>query len=56
LRARGLSDEEARQRIASQLPVEEKRKLATEVIDCSGTLEQTRRQVAALAAKLRRHA
>jgi|SRR5450432_3117303 dephospho-CoA kinase len=53
LRARGLSDDEARNRIASQLPVEEKRKLATEQIDCSGSLEDTRRQVETLAEKLK---
>ena len=51
---RGLSEAEARRRIAAQLPVEEKLRLATEKIDCSGSLEQTRRQVEALAAKLRR--
>jgi dephospho-CoA kinase len=56
LRARGLSDEEARNRIAAQLPVEEKLKLATERIDCSGSLEDTRAQVHALAEKLRRAA
>ncbi len=54
LLARGLSEEEARRRIAAQLPVEEKLRLATEKIDCSGSLEETRRQVEALAAKLRR--
>jgi dephospho-CoA kinase len=54
LRARGMSDEEARRRIASQLPVEEKLKLATEKIDCSGSLEETRRQVESLAEKIRR--
>jgi dephospho-CoA kinase len=53
LRARGLSDEEARRRIAAQLPVAEKLRYATEKIDCSGSLEDTRRQVEALAAKLR---
>jgi dephospho-CoA kinase len=53
LLARGLSEAAARRRIASQLPVAEKLKLATETIDCSGSLEQTRRQVGALAAKLR---
>ncbi len=52
--ARGLSEAEARRRIAAQLPVEEKLRLATEKIDCSGSLEQTRRQVEALATKLRR--
>jgi dephospho-CoA kinase len=54
LLARGLSDAEARRRIAAQLPVEEKLRLATEKIDCSGSLEETRRQVEALAGKLRR--
>jgi dephospho-CoA kinase len=53
LRARGLSDEEARRRIAAQLPVAEKLRYATEKIDCSGSIENTRRQVEALAAKLR---
>ena len=53
--ARGLNEAEARQRIAAQMPVEEKLRLATEKIDCSGTLDETRRQVDALAAKLRRH-
>jgi len=52
--ARGLTETEARRRIASQLPVEEKLSLATEKIDCSGSLDQTRRQVEALAFKLRR--
>ena len=54
LRARGFSDEDARRRIAAQLPVAEKLRHATEKIDCSGSLEATRAQVAALAAKLRR--
>jgi dephospho-CoA kinase len=54
LRARGLSDEEARRRIGMQLPVAEKLLLATEKIDCSRSLEETRRQVEALAVKLRR--
>jgi len=52
LRARGLSEEEARNRIASQLPVAEKLEAATEKIDCSGSLEDTRRQVEALAEKI----
>ena len=54
LLARGLSESEARRRIAAQLPVEEKLLLATEKIDCSGPLEETHGQVEALAAKLRR--
>ena len=51
--ARGLSEAEARRRISAQLPVEEKLRLATEKIDCSGSLEETRRQIEALAGKLR---
>jgi dephospho-CoA kinase len=54
LLSRGLSETEARRRIAAQLPVEEKLRLATAKIDCSGSLEETRRQVEALAFKLRR--
>ena len=53
LRARGLSEEEARSRIGSQLPAAEKLKLATEKIDCSGSMEDTHRQVVELAEKLR---
>jgi dephospho-CoA kinase len=52
--ARGLGEGEARRRIAAQLPVADKLRLATEKIDCSGSLEQTRLQVQALAGKLRR--
>jgi dephospho-CoA kinase len=54
LLARGLSEVEARRRIASQMPAEEKLKFATEKIDCSGLIEETRWQVEKLAAKLRR--
>jgi len=50
---RGLTIEQARQRIAAQMPVEEKRRRADTVIDCSGTLEHTRAQVIALFAKLK---
>jgi dephospho-CoA kinase len=53
LRARGFSDEDARRRIAAQMPVAEKLRYATERIDCSGSLEDTRKQVEALAIKLR---
>jgi dephospho-CoA kinase len=56
LRARGMSEIEAKRRIAAQMPVEEKLKYATETIDCSGTLEETRAQVRALAAKVRKKA
>jgi dephospho-CoA kinase len=50
---RGLSEPEARKRIAMQMPVQEKLALASEKIDCSGSLDETRGQVEELAAKLR---
>lgn len=53
LRARGLSEEEARRRIALQMPNEEKLKFATYTIDTSGTMPYTQEQVAALAKSLR---
>ena len=53
LRARGLTDEQIDQRIAAQMPLETKRKLADFEIDCSGTVEETRRQVEAIVAQLR---
>src|SRR5260370_21307316 len=43
----GLSVEEARQRIAAQMPLDEKRARADVVIDNSGSREKTRRQVEA---------
>jgi len=42
---RGLSEKEAQQRIAAQMPLDEKRKKADIVIDCSGSFEETERQV-----------
>ncbi len=42
---RGLTPEQAERRIASQMPMEEKRRLADDQIDCSGTLQETTRQV-----------
>lgn len=50
---RGLTLEQARQRIAAQMPIDEKRRRANVVIDCSGTLEHTRAQVIALFAMLK---
>lgn len=44
----GLDTGQAEQRLAAQLPLDEKRSRADEVIDNSGTPEQTRRQVEAL--------
>lgn len=40
--------EDAERRIAAQLPIEEKRQMASHVIDNSGSLERTRAQVKAL--------
>ena len=54
--ARGMSEAEARRRMAAQLPLEEKLKHATEKINCSGTLQETRGQVQAMAVKLRKRA
>jgi dephospho-CoA kinase len=53
LMERGMSEAEARQRIAAQMPAQEKLALAAEKIDCSGSMGETRSQVDALAAKLR---
>jgi dephospho-CoA kinase len=53
LAARGLSKEQGQRRIAAQMPVEEKKRLTDLVIDCSGPLEDTERQVAAVIEKLK---
>ena len=45
LEERGLAVEDARRRMAAQMPMEEKRRLANEQIDCSGSIEETKRQV-----------
>jgi dephospho-CoA kinase len=42
---RGVDEKRARSIIGSQMPIEEKRKLADHVIDNSGSLEATREQV-----------
>ena len=44
----GLSREEAQKRIDAQMPIASKRALAHAVIDSSGTIENTRRQIDAL--------
>jgi dephospho-CoA kinase len=44
----GASPAHAAERVAAQLPIEEKRKLADHLIDNSGSLENTERQVRAL--------
>lgn len=56
LLARGMDSAEIDRRLAAQMPLEEKRRLADEVIDTSGTLAKTRRQVERLAEKLKRMA
>jgi len=56
LRERGLSAEDAQRRIASQMPMDEKRRLADEAIDCSRSLEETEQQVERLSVKLRQAA
>jgi dephospho-CoA kinase len=43
--ARGVSEDRARAIVAAQMPIEEKRARAKHVIDNSGTLDETRRQV-----------
>ncbi len=50
----GLSRAEAERRIQSQMSADEKRRRADFVVDCSGTLEETRRHVEALYPKLQR--
>jgi dephospho-CoA kinase len=56
LQQRGLSAADAKLRIAAQMPLDEKRRLADEVIDCSRSIEETRRQVKAVIGKLREFA
>ena len=48
----GASREEAERRISSQMPADEKRRRADFVIDCSGSLEETRSQAEALYPRL----
>lgn len=56
LRERGMSLEDARRRIDAQMPIDEKRRLADEVIDCSGSLEETERQLDRAVERLKRFA
>jgi dephospho-CoA kinase len=50
----GASREDAERRLAAQMPAEEKRRRADYVLDCSGSREETRRQIAALYPELKR--
>ncbi len=53
---RAMSREQAELRIAAQMPLEEKRKLAHDEIDASGSLDGTRKQVVTLVKKLKQMA
>ena len=53
---RGLTAEQAKQRIAAQMPMEEKRRLGNDTIDCSGSIEETERQVMEVVKRLSRPA
>ena len=53
LLARGMSREQIEQRLAAQLPLEEKRRRADDVVDCSVSLDETRAQVERLVGKLK---
>ena len=50
----GLSREDALRRVASQIPSQEKRRRADYVIDCSGSLAETRTQAEALYPEIKR--
>jgi dephospho-CoA kinase len=56
LGARGMSREDAERRIAAQMQMDQKRRLADHEIDCSGTLEHTRQQVVTLVERFKRQA
>lgn len=50
----GISGQAAEQRITSQMPADEKRRRADFLIDCSGSIEETRTQVESLYPTLQR--
>lgn len=50
----GFTQQKAEQRLNSQIPADEKRNYADYVIDCSGALEQTEKQVESIYQELRR--
>jgi dephospho-CoA kinase len=52
-RGRGMSRDDALRRIAAQLPLNEKRRVATDEIDNSGSLAATQKQVEELVARLK---
>jgi dephospho-CoA kinase len=53
---RAMSRDDAMQRIAAQIPLDEKRRMATDEIDNSGSLEATQKQVEDLVARLKTEA
>ena len=53
LLARGMSRKQIEQRLGAQMPLDEKRRRADDVVDCSVPLEETRAQVEQLVAKLK---
>ncbi|MGB6198020.1 MAG: dephospho-CoA kinase [Candidatus Acidiferrales bacterium] len=50
---RGMTRAEAEQRIAAQMPLDRKKAMADDLVDASGTLDATRRQVTALVNRLK---
>ena len=53
VRLRGMTEEDARARVAAQMSDDDRRALASDVIDTSGTLERTHAQADTLYARLR---
>jgi dephospho-CoA kinase len=56
LKERGMTVADAQARIAAQMPMAEKRRLADETIDCSGAVEETQRQLQMVIAHLKKQA
>lgn len=56
LLARGMSLAQIEQRLAAQMPLEEKRRRADDVVDCSIPLDETRAQVEQLVSRLKQMA
>lgn len=52
-RRNGLSEDEARPRISSQMPIEEKEKMADYIIDNNGNIDKTRERVSEIMTDLR---